>query len=123
VLIHVLLIEDHYLLRPILERTLASAGYRVTVAESSDQAVSLIEGGIRPDILLSDVRMTGRMNGLDFARLTRQRYPSTAILLQTGYADADTGDFRVLRKPYDPDMLLSAIAELLACRTNDLPAR
>jgi DNA-binding NtrC family response regulator len=35
------------------------------------------------------------------------------ILLQTGFANIDTGDFQVLRKPFDSDTLMAAIHEAL----------
>ena len=111
---HVLLVEDHALLRRMLEQVLTDAGLRVTVAETADQAMTIFEGGLRPDLLLSDIRMPGQLSGLDLARWTRQRHPSLAILLQTGFADLDTGELRVLRKPFAPDMLLAAVRESLA---------
>jgi CheY-like chemotaxis protein len=120
--IHVLLVEDHALLRGILVQTLTAAGHRVTAAESADQAIALIEGGARPDLLLSDIRMPGRLNGLDLARLVRQRYPSVAILLQTGFAEFDTIDFPVLHKPFDSDTIQAAIRDVLAVRAHDLGA-
>jgi hypothetical protein len=49
-------------------------------------------------------------------RWSRARYPALVILLQTAFTDIDTGDFRVLYKPFDPQMFLSAIRELLGTR-------
>ena len=99
------------MLRGIMEQTLMAAGIQVTVAESGDQAAALLAGGVRPDVLLSDIRMCGRMNGKDLARWAKQRYPSMVILLQTGFGDVDDSDFPVLRKPFGPDVLLDAIRD------------
>jgi DNA-binding NtrC family response regulator len=120
--IHVLLVEDHAMLRGILEQTLVAAGLRVTVAETGDQAAALLDSGTSPDVLLSDIRMRGRLNGQDLARWAKQRYPSMAILLQTGFGDVDAGDYRVLRKPCYPDVLLNAIWEVLEHGTHDFNA-
>jgi DNA-binding NtrC family response regulator len=107
--IHILLVEDHAMLRGIMEQTLVAAGLRVTVAESGDRAAELLDGGVAPDVLLSDIRMRGRLNGQDLARWAQKRYPSMAILLQTGFGEVDGSEFRVLHKPFDPDQLLDAI--------------
>lgn len=99
------------MLRGIMEQTLLTAGLQVTVAESGDQAAALLADGARPDVLLSDIRMRGRLNGQDLARWAQERYPSLVILLQTGFGDVDDSDFRVLRKPFGPDILLDAIRD------------
>ena len=114
--IHVLVVEDHRMVREMLEQTLVTMGCRVTVAETGDQAILLLQGGLWPDVLLSDIRMPGALNGLDLARWARQQLPSVAVLLQTGFAESDTGDFVVLRKPFEPDELMHALREAIASR-------
>jgi DNA-binding NtrC family response regulator len=111
--IHILLVEDHAMLRRIMQQSLAAAGFQVTATETGDQAAALLESGARPQLLLSDIRIPGRLNGLELARWAQQRYPSMVILLQTGFANIDTGDFQVLRKPFDSDTLMAAIHEAL----------
>lgn len=101
------------MVREMLEQTLVESGYRVTVVETCDQAATLLDAQLRPDVLLSDIRMPGRLNGLDLARSARRQFPSIAVVLQTGFADVDTGDFRVLHKPFEPDTLLDAIRAAL----------
>ena len=119
--IHVLLVDDHALLRDLMMRILASNGFRVTAAESGEAAIQLLEDGLSPQVLLSDIRMPGRYNGVELARWARKRYPSLVILLQTAFTDIDTGDFRVLYKPFDPQMFLSAIQELLGSAPSGVP--
>lgn len=115
-MMHVLLVEDHSMLRRLLEHVLTDAGMTVTLAGNADQAIALIGSGLAPDLLLSDIRMPGEMNGLELARWVRDHHPGVAILLQTGIAEALGGDFRVLQKPFSPDMLLSAVADALRGR-------
>jgi CheY-like chemotaxis protein len=119
--IHVLLVDDHALLRDLMAQILGSQGFQVTVAESGEAAIQLLEGGLCPQVLLSDIRMPGRYNGVELARWARARYPSLVILLQTAFTDIDTGDFRVLYKPFDPQMFLSAIQELLGVAGSGSP--
>jgi CheY-like chemotaxis protein len=109
-----LLVEDHAQLRSILTKTLVQSGYQVTVAESGDAAMALLKGGLRIDILLSDIRMPGRVGGIQLAEWLRAAQPSIPILLQTGYTDVQTGDFPVLRKPFMPDELLTMLESVLS---------
>jgi two-component system, NtrC family, sensor kinase len=109
---NVLLVEDHTQLRRVLCVVLESAGFAVTVAGSADDAMKLLERGQPFDILFSDIRMPGRMNGLDLARWIRRHYPACRILLQTGFTSGDTEDFAILRKPYS-DLQLTAALESL----------
>jgi CheY-like chemotaxis protein len=109
-----LLVEDHAQLRSILTKTLVQSGYQVTVAESGDAAMALLKGGLRIDILLSDIRMPGRVGGIQLAEWLRAAQPSIPILLQTGSTDVQTGDFPVLRKPFMPDELLTMLESVLS---------
>jgi len=104
-LVHVLLVEDHVQLRRILQHTLTQDGFRVTAAENADKARSILADGFAADILLTDIRMPGALNGLELARWARAHRPDVAVLLQTGFVEVDTEDFRVLRKPFSPDEL------------------
>jgi CheY-like chemotaxis protein len=119
--VHVLLVDDHALLRELMAQILGSQGFRVTAAESGEEAMRLLQSGLNPQVLLSDIRMPGLYNGVELARWARMRYPSLVILLQTAFTDIDTGDFRVLYKPFDPQMFLSAIRELLGATSSPAP--
>ena len=55
------------MLRRIMQQSLAAAGFQVTATETGDQAAALLESGARPQFLLSDIRIPGRLNGLEVA--------------------------------------------------------
>jgi len=112
--IHVLLVEDHSRLRKILQLALETDGFQVTAAESADEAVALLENGVTVDILLSDIRMPGSIDGLQLARWTRDHRAEVAILLQTGFSNMDTEDFPLLRKPYPPEELSARLRAIVA---------
>jgi DNA-binding NtrC family response regulator len=106
---HILMVEDHALIRQFMEMALVGAGFRVTVAENGDQARALLEGGAVADLLLSDIRMPGSMDGIQLASWVRVNRPRMAVLLQTGFSHADLADFTVLQKPISPEELLDAV--------------
>ena len=112
--IHILLAEDHALVRRMLIRTLISSGYQVTAAEDGDQALKLLEHGTDADILLSDIRMPGSMDGFMLARWVQQNRPNMVILLQSAYSNLDTGEFRLLRKPFSAEELAQALKDVLS---------
>ena len=110
----VLLVEDEGVLRKMLVRSLTSLGFaEVVAAESADAARVLVEDGFAPDLLFSDIRMPGEMNGLEFAHWLRGRSPSLPVVLQTGFTEEDTSDFTVLRKPFDRARLAQTLADAL----------
>jgi CheY-like chemotaxis protein len=114
---HVLVVEDHALVRQFLTMVIGNAGFRVTTADNGDSALTLLEQGLEADMLLSDIRMPGSIDGLQLARWARQRRPQMAILLQTGFSEGPVEEFRVLQKPYPPEVLLASIqAELKRVR-------
>jgi CheY-like chemotaxis protein len=112
--LRVLLVDDHLRLRRLLALTLAGEGFIVTQADSADQALELLQGGLKPDLLVSDVRLPGQVNGLQLARSARDLVPSIAVLLQTGFTDLIVTEFRVLLKPYTPAELASCLREVLS---------
>lgn len=67
----VLAVDDEPINLKVLENYLRSGGYRVAVAGSGADCLSLIENGLEPDIVMLDVMMPG-MNGYEACRMLRQ---------------------------------------------------
>ena len=68
------------------------------------------------DLVVSDIVMPGRMDGLGLARAIKKKRPDLPILLATGYsaaAQSVLADFPILRKPYQMHELSRALAEIL----------
>ena len=68
------------------------------------------------DLVVSDIVMPGRMDGLGLARAIKEKRPELPILLATGYSEAAQNvraDFPILRKPYQMHELSRALAEIL----------
>jgi two-component system cell cycle sensor histidine kinase/response regulator CckA len=111
----ILLVEDEEPLRRLAERTLRRKGYEVAVAEDAESALALLDAGLVPGLLVSDVAMPG-MDGVALARAIRQNLPGLPVLLVSGYAnalvEAELGgeSIRFLAKPYAPADLAAAVA-------------
>jgi len=100
----ILLVEDNDEVAEVTTRMLEGLGYSVIRVSSSDQALSYLEQSGDVDLLLSDIVMPGSRNGVDLARIVRERYPALPILLSSGYSalarDAADEGLLILSKPY-----------------------
>ena len=104
---HILMVEDNAQIRMVGADILQSLGYRVTIAESGDDALRHLENGEQFDLLFSDIVMPGELNGIALARELRARSPRVPILFTSGFASAATLDGAIaelgaslISKPY-----------------------
>lgn len=115
----VLLVEDNPALGDVTEALLESHGARVRRAANAEQALALVAAeGATLDVVLSDVVMPGRLDGLELARRLRRLVPALPVVLITGFsnaAEAASAEFTVLRKPCAENELLAALQQ--AART------
>jgi CheY-like chemotaxis protein len=116
----VLIVEDNAAVRDVTRQRLADLGYVVVEAENGPAAIDALEAGVKADLVFSDVVMTGGLNGFDVARMVRERWPRTRILLTSGYPDdllrgqdGEFQDLRILRKPYGRAELALKLREVL----------
>lgn len=110
-----LVVEDNDEVAESLVPLLKSLGCTVTRVDRADKAIYLLEQGKRPDLVLSDVMMPGKLNGEGLARHIREHWPAQRVLLMTGYAEQLASisqlGFDVLPKPCTPQMLHTAIGK------------
>jgi CheY-like chemotaxis protein len=114
----ILLVDDEPLIRVVLSDLLADAGFRVSEVESADQATEHLQELGQVDLLITDVRMPGEMDGLALARWARKHCPGTKIIIISGYVQSDEsraiGDFDAyLRKPFVPERLIQVATGLM----------
>jgi CheY-like chemotaxis protein len=106
----VLLVEDDPRQRALLSRLLAEAGYAVTVAGNSVAALGELSG--RFDLLITDVDLDCRLNGLDNAHLAHFVKPDLPVLVLSARAPVDAEGITCLRKPCTSAAILSAVQSL-----------
>lgn len=110
----VLLVDDN---QDVLEATsglLALNGMAVRTAGGVTEAWALLEGGLRPDVVVSDIVMAGTADGVELAQRLRSAHPDIAVVLASAYStaasEATAQGFAVLRKPYDAAQLLALLS-------------
>lgn len=108
-----LLVDDEALVRMSTADMLTDMGYSVIEAGSAEEALRLLEGGLGPDLMVTDHLMSG-MNGTDLAQILRSDYPEIRILIISGYAEIDGIDPNFLRltKPFTSADLATKLSEL-----------
>jgi len=119
----ILVIDDDALLRRVIRVALEAAGYEVIEAGDGDAALHVYrEQGA--DLLLVDLFIP-EPDGLEVIRTVRAEVPDAKIIAMSGggslkldllAAGEAFGASRTLWKPFVPDVLLSAVRDLLGAR-------
>lgn len=96
-----LLVDDEELVRMTTADMLMDLGYEVVEAASGEEALRLLDEGLKPALLVTDHIMPG-VNGATLARRVRGAMPALPILIVSGYAEADglAPDLVGLTKPF-----------------------
>lgn len=82
----ILIVEDNRLLREALLAQIGSLNYKVLEAADADRAVDVLETNAI-DLVLTDVVMPGRLDGIALAKIIQQRWPRTGVILTSGFVD------------------------------------
>ena len=121
----VLLVEDEPQLRQVTARVLERHNYRLLVAENPQDALAVIRGNAKVELLLTDVVMPG-MSGLQLADHAAALRPDLHILFISGFPRGlwDRGevdrDLAILHKPFGSGQLLRKVSEVLSQKTVDV---
>lgn len=116
----VLLVEDDDRLRGLAAASLASAGHAVEVAADAQAALARLDAGVRPDLLLTDVRLGAGPDGRQLAEEVQRRLGNIRVLFTTAYARnavvhhgrLDHGA-RLLTKPFTQAELVEKVKDVL----------
>jgi CheY-like chemotaxis protein len=114
----ILLVEDNSNLATTAQMLLERLGYHVRQAATARQAMDIIFTGEAVDLVFSDIVMPGEMNGIELAKMIRDRIPDLPVVLTTGFTsaaeDAFALGFPLLQKPYPMEILEQALHDALA---------
>ena len=122
---HVLLVEDDHEVAALTRELLTSLGFSVSHVAGPDPALRIVVQPHDIDVVVTDLMMSGLLNGLQLAREIRRRQPGLPILITTGSASTPAGmekdEFPVLLKPYSDDSLARALEGALAAAVEQMP--
>ena len=111
----ILVVEDEFLIRFMLADSLREIGYQVLEAADGDEGFEILMTGQVIDLIVTDVRMPGAIDGMELARRSKSLAPArpvivcSADLLKSESYPAD----EFLAKPYTIETLAGLIARLI----------
>ena len=108
----VVVVEDEWLVRAMIVDYLDANGCNVIEAASGEEAVALIDGHDQQlDVLFTDIRLGGALNGWDIAEIFRAHRPKIRVLYASGYSiepPRSVSESEFFDKPYCPEDILAA---------------
>ncbi|MPZ78806.1 MAG: response regulator [Deltaproteobacteria bacterium] len=81
----ILLVEDNALARRNMVVFFTARGYQVSEADRGEDAIRLIRDIDNFDVVITDLRMPGMIDGLDVLRYQSEVSPGTKSILMTGF--------------------------------------
>ena len=111
----VLIVDDEPAVRSIAVDILSEAGFDTIPAADADQALHVLTQDAHVvDVLLTDVRIPGGMNGLELARVAKGKRPHIRVVVTSGYFAGHFHSAGVLRKPWSASELVERIKKAAA---------
>ncbi len=112
----VLLVEDEPTVRRATRRLLERGGHRVLDVADGVQAITAVEDGFDPTVVLTDLVLPGSLNGRDVANRLLQLVPTVRIVFASGYPSEVISRRALLEegaaflaKPFSSAALLAAV--------------
>lgn len=114
----ILVIEDDVAFCKLVEKFLTKNGYETATAFSAEEARSKAKMNSF-DLILTDLRLPDS-DGMTLLTEFKMEFPSTPVVLMTGYSDINTavkaiknGAADYISKPFNPDEVLIVVANAL----------
>ena len=114
----VLVIEDDHLIQTMVEEALADGGFESAITASGEEAITLLRDGSQYRAVVTDINLTGRLDGWEVARAARKTDRTMPVIYMTGthgeeWASMGVPNSVILAKPFAPAQLVTAISNLL----------
>jgi len=120
--VRTLVVDDEDALRFFIQETLRRAGYEVEGAASGEEAMELLRD-MHYDLVMLDLMLGGRVDGLKVLELTRWRWPDTVVIILTAHGSLESAMAAIregvdgyLLKPVEPAELRLAVRQALERR-------
>lgn len=95
-----LVIEDQDELRNHLVGLFRERGYQVDGAADGEEAIERLQEAPY-DLVLTDLRLGHRIDGLDLLDYVKQRYSDVEVIIMTAYGSVESGMIAIQRGAYD----------------------
>lgn len=103
------------ILRMIVSDSLRDEGYDIIEAANAEEALTIFDAAIDIDLLVTDVRMPGVMDGMGLAHHSKAIAPWRPVIVCSAHMGEDLADpiDAFLRKPYPSHELIDVVERLI----------
>jgi two-component system, response regulator PdtaR len=111
----VLVVEDDGIMRIDIADQLRSAGFEVLEAACGEEALELLTNGHVIDVLFTDIRLGGEVNGWDVGEACRAKRPAIGVIYTSGAViepPREVKGSRFFAKPYRGPEVVQACSDL-----------
>src|SRR6185369_16959138 len=119
----ILVVDDDPVTCELLCEVFSHEGYDAVFKQSGEEALAEL-AITAADLLLSDIRMKTKLDGLSLLELVRQNYEGTPVVLMTAFGSIETairavkeGAYDYISKPFNIDELVAIVRRALSNRT------
>ncbi len=116
----ILVVEDETLILMMIADHLRNAGLKVIEARHAGEALAILSTPAAIDLVITDVRMPGRLDGLALAKCVKQQDAKIPVIVVSGdlsRAPSQEIANAFFPKPYDLNVVLTRAKELLNVTT------
>src|SRR5262249_22731007 len=125
---HIMVVDDDTVTCDLLCEVFTHEGFETTFKHSGEEALSALSFS-QPDLLLSDIRMKTRLDGLSLLELVRRDYATIPVVLMTAFGSIETavravkeGAFDYISKPFNIDELVAIARRAVANGATSRPS-
>ncbi|MEY4278053.1 MAG: hypothetical protein RL377_57 [Bacteroidota bacterium] len=111
----ILILEDELIVGLDLQEILIQEGYKTNLVHSFDEGMLELTT-FSPDLVLCDINLNGKNNGIDFAKEVNKLYPFSEIIFITSYTSVkyteeadETSPMDYIVKPWNEEQIKVAI--------------
>jgi two-component system nitrogen regulation response regulator NtrX len=116
----VLIVDDEGPIRQVLSATLQDEGYEVQAADNGEAGLRVMRE-FQPSVVLLDIWMPGRLDGIAVLSEARREFPHIDIVMMSGHGTIETavratrlGAWDFIEKPLSMDKIIVTLQNLLA---------
>ncbi|MGM9925867.1 MAG: response regulator [Bacillus sp. (in: firmicutes)] len=120
----ILIVDDQYGIRILLNEVLQKVGYETFQAANGVQALEIAKVH-SPDLVLLDMKIPG-MDGIEILKRMKQHDKNIAVIIMTAYGELgmierakDLGAVAHFAKPFDIDHIRSAVNKYLPIKAKE----
>jgi DNA-binding NtrC family response regulator len=111
----VLIVDDEPLVLSTTAALLADGGYEICEARGYEEAIRRLESDSACDVLVTDISLAGRPDGIALARAVAERWPHVRVVIVSGAVRPQGSDYPeraiFFTKPYAPGALLKVVGD------------